>query len=58
MPTDRDFFTINVGAGSLPPSAFLGLADLGTDTTEYVEFPDLYETDGDNYLDICLRMNE
>lgn len=35
---------------------FLGIADLGTDEM-WKTWPQLYETDGDNYIDLCLQLN-
>jgi len=36
---------------------FLGLADLGKGD-EWKELPMMYETDGDNYIDLCLLLAE
>lgn len=56
LPTDRDLFTVLKARGEvLLSNKFLGLADLGNGDS-YRELPDIYETDGDNYLDLCVRM--
>jgi hypothetical protein len=36
---------------------FLGVADLGTDDM-WKTWPQLYETDNDNYIDLCLQLTE
>lgn len=64
VPDDTRFFTIlKKRAEKLLWNKFLGLADLGTNTEIWKDVNELgeklntkqeYETDGDNYLDLCL----
>lgn len=59
VPDDTRFFNIVLTRGrTLAITKFLGLADLGTDTESWKDTntKQMYETDGDNYLDLCLRM--
>ena len=58
IPTDTDLFTIFLKDGStLKSTEFLGLADLGKGTDQsYKEYPEAYQTDSDNYLDLCLKV--
>lgn len=61
IPSDTEVFTIMKKRGQtiLPASGkFLGLADLGTDTEVWKTYPQIYETDGDNYIDLCLKLDE
>ena len=57
-PDRTDLFEVLDAQGTpLPPSSILGLADLGT--TPMPKLPcekETYETDGDNYLDLCLNL--
>jgi hypothetical protein len=61
IPSDTRFFTIMKSRGrTLLWNKFKGLADLGTDPDIWkVELTKQeYETDGDNYLDLCLELND
>lgn len=58
LPSDTSFFTILLPRGrTLLWNKFIGLADLGEDTM-WTEWPEIYETDGDNYVDLCLQLTE
>jgi len=57
IPTDKSYFTITKTDGNvLDASMFLGLADLGWDDS-WKTYPQAYKTDGDNYLDLCLKLS-
>jgi len=56
LPSDTSLFTIMKARGeTLLWNKFVGLADLGTDDV-WKTWPEIYETDGDNYLDLCLHL--
>lgn len=58
LPSDTSFFSILLPrARTLLWNKFIGLADLGEDEV-WKEWPEIYETDGDNYLDLCLQLTE
>ena len=55
-PGNTDIFTIFKKDGSsLEEAKFVGLADLGTGDS-WKTFPETYQTDNDNYLDLCLKL--
>jgi len=57
IPSDTRFFSIlKARAVPLLWNKFLGVADLGTDDM-WKTWPQLYETDGDNYIDLCLSLS-
>ena len=45
------------GGDKLLWNKFIGLADLGIDDL-WKTWPEMYETDNDNYLDLCLKLGE
>ena len=59
LPDSTDLFTIFNSDGSIISSnKFLGLADLGgSQSDDWKTNPDTYQSDGDNYLDLCLKMD-
>ena len=58
LPSDTSLFTVYLPRGkTLLWNRFIGLADLGTDEM-WKTWPEIYDTDGDNYLDLCLQLTE
>lgn len=58
IPSDTSLFTVLKPRGqTLSFNQFIGLADLGTDDL-WKTWPQIYETDGDSYVDLCLRLAE
>lgn len=56
VPSDTSYFTVMKARGAtLLFNRFVGLADLGTDEL-WKTWPQIYETDGDNYVDLCLDL--
>ena len=53
LPTDQRIFTVT-SASKLERIIYLGLADLGK--TVPADTSTLYKSDGDNYLDICMNL--
>merc|ERR1712137_591650 len=57
-PDRRDIFQLSVADGSpFPDEAYLGLADLGRSIPQTQCEKDTYDHDGDNYVDVCLKMD-
>merc|ERR1719430_193654 len=54
-PQDKNIFTLKTGSTS-KEVPYLGLADLGK--TVSIPQGELYDQDGDNYLDICLDLTQ
>eukprot|EP01062_Namystynia_karyoxenos_P077805 TRINITY_DN7914_c0_g1_i1.p1 TRINITY_DN7914_c0_g1~~TRINITY_DN7914_c0_g1_i1.p1 ORF type:complete len:346 (+),score=73.44 TRINITY_DN7914_c0_g1_i1:65-1102(+) len=58
-PDRTDVIRLTDSSGKeLPSAAVLGLADLGSSVPQTDCEKKTYVTDGDNYLDICLRLDE
>lgn len=58
IPSDTGLFTVMKARGAtLLFNRFIGLADLGTDEL-WKTWPQIYETDGDNYVDLCLDLGQ
>lgn len=58
VPSDTSFFTINYTPPSISTllwSKFIGIADTGTGDL-YKTYPQIYEHDGDSYLDLCIAL--
>lgn len=57
VPSNTNLFTVILKRGrTLLFNKFIGLADLGTKGDSYKKYPEQYETDGDNYVDLCLQL--
>lgn len=56
LPNDTSYFTVLMKRGkTLLWNNFIGLADLGSDES-WKTTPEVYPTDGDNFLDLCLQL--